>query len=122
LRSKGGTDGECIYIDTEGSFLTSRFIEMASGHDVDQLLRGLHYFRVLDHAELMGLMRQLPEIVKSYPKVRLIIIDSIAYHFRLNVLDSRARTAILYFLGRTLVDIARANDISVNIFIFHDQA
>lgn len=114
MRNKGGIDGECIYIDTEGSFLTSRFIELANGYNVDQLLRGLHYFRVLDHTEFMGLIRQLPEIVKSYPKVKLIIIDSIAYHFRLNVLDARARTAILYFLGRTLGDIARTNDLSVS--------
>lgn len=112
-RKEGGIEGECIYIDTEGSFLTSRFVEIIGDRNVDELLKGLHYFRILDHTELMGFMRQLPAIIKAYPKVKLIIIDSIAYHFRLNVLDARARSAILSFLGHSLVDIAKTNDLSV---------
>lgn len=116
-RKEGGIEGECIYIDTEGSFLASRFVEMAGNRKVDELLKGLHYFRILDHTELMGFMRQLPAIIKAYPKVKLIIIDSIAYHFRLNVLDARARSAILSFLGHCLVDIAKTNDLSVSTLI-----
>lgn len=114
-KTEGGIGGECIYVDTEGSFLTSRFVEIVGDRSIDQLLKGLHYFRILDHTEFMGFMRQLPTIIKTYPKVKLIIIDSIAYHFRLNVLDARARSAILSFLGHSLVDIAKTNDLSVSL-------
>jgi RAD51-like protein 2 len=121
-RKLGGAGGECIYIDTEGSFLTSRLIEIAKAHDVDSTLKGIHLFRVLDHTELIALIRQLRDIVQSYPKVKLIIIDSLAYHFRLNVLDAKSRGAILDFIARTLLEIAKRFELAVskfNCFLYH---
>lgn len=113
-RHLGGAGGECIYIDTEGSFLTSRYTEMAKKYDVESMLNGLHFLRVLDHTELIAIIRQMHDIVKAYPKVKLIVIDSLAYHFRLNVLDAKSRGAILEFIARTLLEIAKKNDLAVS--------
>jgi RAD51-like protein 2 len=113
-KNQGGIQGECIYIDTEGSFQSSRIVSMARKNDVESILKGIHLFRVLDHTELLALIKQLPIILKEYTKVKLIIIDSIAYHFRLNVLDSRARIAILDYIAQSLLELAKRNDLAVN--------
>ncbi|KAI8364899.1 P-loop containing nucleoside triphosphate hydrolase protein [Choanephora cucurbitarum] len=109
----GGVQGECLYIDTEGSFQYSRIASMSKNHNTESILAGIHLFRVLDYTELLALVRQLPDILRHYPKVRLIIIDSIAYHFRVNVLDSRARTAILDYLAQALIEIANKNNLAI---------
>ncbi|KAG1150077.1 hypothetical protein G6F37_011287 [Rhizopus arrhizus] len=110
---KGGMDGECIYVDTEGSFLPSRLIEMAKMYDIESISKGVHLFRILDHIELIAFIRQLPTVLKEYPKVRLIVIDSIAYHFRLNTLDSKKRTHFVNYLAHTLVQIANKYKLAV---------
>ncbi|KAI8385759.1 P-loop containing nucleoside triphosphate hydrolase protein [Blakeslea trispora] len=111
--NSGGVGGECLYIDTEGSFQHSRIVDMSKNLDMESILSGIHLFRVLDHTELLALVRQLPDILQHYPKVRLIIIDSIAYHFRVNVLDSRARTAILDYLAQALIEVANKNNLAI---------
>lgn len=113
-KSQGGVEGECIYIDTEGSFQSSRIVQMARKYNVGSILKGIHLFRVLDHTELLALIKQLPTILKEYTKIKLIIIDSIAYHFRLNVLDSGARIAILDYIAQLLLELAKRNDLAVS--------
>ncbi|KAI9487793.1 MAG: DNA repair protein RAD51-like protein 3-like protein [Benjaminiella poitrasii] len=112
-KEEGGANGECIYIDTESSFESSRIVSMASKYDVEKILKGIHLFRVHDHAELMALIRQLPDILKEYPNTRLIVIDSIAYHFRLNTLDSRTRSIILDYIAQSLIEVAHINTLAV---------
>ncbi|CAO3701435.1 unnamed protein product [Rhizopus microsporus] len=110
---EGGVQGECIYIDTEGSFLTSRLIDMARKYDIESVSKGIHLFRVLNHIELIALVRQLPSILKEYTNVKLIIIDSIAYHFRLNTMDSKRRTHFVNYIGHSLVQIATKNKLAI---------
>jgi hypothetical protein len=101
-------------VDTEGSFLPSRLIEMAKMYDIESISKGVHLFRILDHIELIAFIRQLPTVLKEYPKVRLIVIDSIAYHFRLNTLDSKKRTHFVNYLAHTLVQIANKYKLAVS--------
>jgi RAD51-like protein 2 len=112
---EGGVQGECIYIDTEGSFLTSRLIDIARKYDIESISKGIHLFRVLNHIELIALVRQLPSILKEYTNVKLIIIDSIAYHFRLNTMDSKKRTHFVNYIGHSLVQIATKNKLAASI-------
>ncbi|KAI8969217.1 P-loop containing nucleoside triphosphate hydrolase protein [Mycotypha africana] len=113
-KEKGGVDGECLYIDTEGSFQVSRYINIGRRHfSIEKMLKSIHVFRILDHSELIAMIRQLPDIMQHYPKIKLVIIDSIAYHFRLNVLDARARTAILNYTARMLIELAKVYTLSV---------
>jgi RecA/RadA recombinase len=107
-KEKGGLNGECIYIDTEGSFLSYRFIKMINDEDALAYLDKIHLFRVYNHTELIALIRQLPDILaqKFQNKVKLIIIDSIAYHFRMNTMDSRRRDVFLPNLAHLLIRVA----------------
>ncbi|KAI8877649.1 hypothetical protein K501DRAFT_148862, partial [Backusella circina FSU 941] len=73
----------------------------------------IHLFRVLSHAELLALIHQLPDILRVYTKVKLIIIDSIAYHFRLNTLDYGKRPLLLKWIAQRLDAIAQAQGIAV---------
>ncbi|KAG0192433.1 DNA repair protein rad51c [Apophysomyces sp. BC1034] len=112
----GGLEGECIYIDTEGSLLTQRIAEMAerseNGDTLERILEKIHVFRVLDHAELIAIIRQLPMILKEKPNVKLVILDSIAFHMRLNVRDARVRTNLLQLISQTLMKIADQHELA----------
>ncbi|KAI9020738.1 P-loop containing nucleoside triphosphate hydrolase protein [Phycomyces nitens] len=114
---EGGLESECIYIDTEGSFAPSRIKAMVSEktffreQGAEEALKKIHVFRVFDHTELMALLLQLPEILKEY-KVKLIVIDSIAFHFRLNV-QTKTRLGLLDYLGNSLAQLANRFELAV---------
>ncbi|RUS33943.1 hypothetical protein BC938DRAFT_483185 [Jimgerdemannia flammicorona] len=124
-----GAAGEAIYIDTEGSFIAQRVAEMAGvmvervngqlrdGVDgmltLDTVLSRIHYFRVHDFVELLALMRILDEFLKSHPKVKLVVVDSIAFHFRLNFPDMALRTRLLNSVAQTLMQLASDFDLAV---------
>ncbi|XP_049851146.1 uncharacterized protein LOC126325483 [Schistocerca gregaria] len=107
----GGCAGCAIYIDTEGSFMVERAVEMATSlvnyiesliNDqkvlnvvpkkltLSYILQNLHYYRVYDYIELIALIGQLADIVKELNAnrddgrglIRCIVIDSITFHFR----------------------------------------
>lgn len=116
-KSQGGVQGDCIYIDTEGSFQSSRVVELAKDHDTERILKGITVFRVLDHKELIALIRQLPDILAEHKNVKLIVIDSIVYHFRLNSMDSRTRTSMLDYFAQSLIELANVNQLAVKRII-----
>lgn len=94
--------------DTEGSVLPARVGEIAQAtveylaslaqvddqvaalenFTVDSILSGIEYYRVHDHIEQVALVMQLPALVEEHNRahpdnpVGLIVIDSIAFHFR----------------------------------------
>ncbi|KAI8098927.1 P-loop containing nucleoside triphosphate hydrolase protein [Halteromyces radiatus] len=107
---QGGLDGECIYIDTEGGLMLERFRQVAfmeKDHQQGELkLKRIHHFRILDHIQLIALIRQLPDVLQELPKVKLLILDSIAYHFRLNIRDNRTRAGFVNFIGQSLIQLA----------------
>ncbi|RUS33942.1 hypothetical protein BC938DRAFT_483185 [Jimgerdemannia flammicorona] len=128
-----GAAGEAIYIGmkclsglhgdhyTEGSFIAQRVAEMA-GVMVERVngqlrdgvvLSRIHYFRVHDFVELLALMRILDEFLKSHPKVKLVVVDSIAFHFRLNFPDMALRTRLLNSVAQTLMQLASDFDLAV---------
>ncbi|KAJ3383478.1 DNA repair protein rad51c, partial [Chytriomyces hyalinus] len=90
--SQGGADGQAIYIDTEGSFSVKRVAEMAqsaiakmdmkSKVTLEQMLNNIKLFRVHDHIQQMALLNQLEHVLSKSPKIKLIVLDSIAFHFR----------------------------------------
>ncbi|RCH89153.1 DNA repair protein rad51c, partial [Rhizopus stolonifer] len=111
--AEGGLEGECIYVDTEGSFMPSRLLDIANELDIEAISKGIHVFRIHSHYEMTAFVRQLTTILKEYPKVKLIVIDSMAYHFRLNTLDMKKRTYFVNHLAQTLLQIANTNKLAV---------
>lgn len=57
--------------EQQGAYHISFFIYTLSYHHV-KVLEKLHVFRVLDHVELVALMRQLPSILKEHPRVKYL--------------------------------------------------
>mmetsp|Transcript_3991 Transcript_3991/g.7773 ORF Transcript_3991/g.7773 Transcript_3991/m.7773 type:complete len:359 (-) Transcript_3991:99-1175(-) len=114
----GGVGGHAIYIDTEGSLIAERVVDMAHALvgevssiaaasnnpqkvyaakqlTVDSVLANMHYFRVHTATEQRALLNSLEKFLNSHQHVRLVVIDSIAFHFRQDFPDMSQRTRIL---------------------------
>lgn len=126
--SFGGAEGEAIYIDTEGSFICERARDIATAavhhlrstanpsdeeqvmaaatFETDDILSRIHLFRVHTHTELIALCHLLSEFCAEHPKVKLVVVDSIAFLFRQEFSSAAQRTRLLQGVGHTLVQLA----------------
>ena len=108
---------EAIYIDAEGSFMAARYaqicralLENSISHVTDgdasraaileQTLRNMHVCRTYDATELYASVKHLGDFLKSHIRVRVIVIDSLAFCFRHEFNENMAQRA------RILTDIA----------------
>ncbi|TPX71167.1 hypothetical protein SpCBS45565_g01351 [Spizellomyces sp. 'palustris'] len=124
--SCGGAEGEAIYIDTEGSFVVERVAEIARAtyrfvggseeqekEQVDEYLSRIHYFRIHGYLEQIALINQMDQFLKKHPNVKLMVIDSIAFHFRQNFTDMGLRTRLLNGMAQNLRRFADMSDMAV---------
>lgn len=119
----GGVSGSAVYIDTEGSFTPERCESMAIAlvkhvqksakqgvpewFTPDNILDNIHVFRVYDEATQMATLEYLPEFIaqqRARP-IRLIVLDSIAFHYRGNT-DFMERTRSISTAASLLGDLA----------------
>lgn len=131
-----GSAGQAVYIDTEGSFTVGRCAQMAeafSSHlakvarqradparveaaaalTVEALLQGVHYFRVRDAVEQLAAVEALPEFLAAHPAVRLVVLDSVTFHFRQDYADLASRTRQLGQMAQRLMALASQSDVAV---------
>eukprot|EP01100_Stratorugosa_tubuloviscum_P010580 TRINITY_DN4550_c0_g1_i1.p1 TRINITY_DN4550_c0_g1~~TRINITY_DN4550_c0_g1_i1.p1 ORF type:complete len:237 (-),score=85.60 TRINITY_DN4550_c0_g1_i1:37-747(-) len=121
----GGVDGYCIYADTEGSFVGERISEISSAlvqhlQSVDtefksdslSLLSRITYYRLNDYIEQLAFVHSLEQIIKQNNKIKLIIIDSVTFHFR-SFTDYLLRTRLLQEMALNLIKIAKDNNIAI---------
>jgi len=105
----GGVAGESVYIDTEGSFSPERCFSMAKAlvehirgtakrrnkpspipdwFSAENILAGIHVYRVHDEASQTATIYSLPTFLKKQADmgrpVRLVVVDSIAFHYRVS--------------------------------------
>jgi len=80
---QGGLNGGVYYIDTEGTFSSTRIVQMAQkkGLDPQQFLKNIAVTRTYNSDHLMFLVLNAKQIIKER-NIKLFIIDSIASHFR----------------------------------------
>ncbi len=164
----GGVSGQCVYVDTEGSFQPTRALSMASalsnhlhrickmkikpkiikkhGQTHEQaeaaaitavqetqrkrsaacqnlnentLLDGIRVYRTHDQTDLLAVIGQLDKYVSSHSNtskpVKLVVVDSIAFHFRQDIRekDVSTRAATLGNLGQKLNKLAFEHNLSV---------
>lgn len=124
----GGLNGESILIDTEGSFVIERLIEIASaainfiasqnsdtqGFSVDYMLKNVHIYHCKTYAELLSVITILPDFLKQHSKVCLIVIDSIAFHFRYGFDGNYSlRTKLLCGMAQSLIKLASEQKLAV---------
>ncbi|KAL4116447.1 hypothetical protein PRIC2_011901 [Phytophthora ramorum] len=92
--NEAGKAVSSVFVDSEGSFIIERVASMAE-HFLedcrqvgaqkltrDAMLRGITYYRVHDYLEQMEVLHSLPAYLGSTPQCKLVVVDTVAFHFR----------------------------------------
>mmetsp|Transcript_12588 Transcript_12588/g.25551 ORF Transcript_12588/g.25551 Transcript_12588/m.25551 type:complete len:309 (-) Transcript_12588:2703-3629(-) len=136
----GGLGAQVVFMDTEGSFVVERIVEIAEAmvrhihrmansgdptsprtskmktsaetFSVESILGGIHIFRVLDQVEQLALSITLDSFLSDHPDVRLIIVDSVAFHFRQGFSHAETARALAAFAQR-MTNMAVERDLAV---------
>jgi RAD51-like protein 2 len=135
----GGQEGEAIYIDTEGSFVVERVAHMAqvvsthiqllqkqkkqtkeiadkaAAFTQKNILENIYCYRACDFDEQQAILAKLPSFLEAHPKVKLVVIDSVAFHFRQYFSDMSARARILTTTAQKLNKLATDYNLAVVI-------
>ncbi|XP_074537696.1 DNA repair protein RAD51 homolog 3 [Halichoeres trimaculatus] len=129
----GGLGGQVVFIDTEGSFLLQRIVDVAAAavqhcsllaeddeqrvamttFSVDTILSNIFLVRCRDYVELLAELHMLPDFLCEHPKVRLLVIDSLAFLFRQHFEELSQRTRILNGLAQQLIAMATSQNMAV---------
>ncbi|KAJ3679848.1 hypothetical protein LUZ60_016126 [Juncus effusus] len=86
----GGLGGKAVYIDTEGSFLAERA-----------------------YTEQIALINYLEKFLSEHRDVKVVIIDSITFHFRQDFDDLAQRTRVLGGLSLKLMKLSKTFNLAV---------
>ena len=81
---KGGANGKCVFIDTEGTFRPARVKQIAEelGANSEKVLKNIFVARAFNSDHQMLLLERVGEMVKEDETIKLMIIDSLTAHFR----------------------------------------
>ncbi|KAH9311269.1 hypothetical protein KI387_026304, partial [Taxus chinensis] len=131
----GGLGGRAVYIDTEGSFMVERVIQIAEAciqklkgipgtndrkdeecHkklNLDEFLSNIFYFRVCSYTEQIAVINYMDKFVEEHKEVKIIIVDSITFHFRQDFEDLALRTRLLGGMAQKLMKLAEKYDTAV---------
>ncbi|XP_036450294.1 DNA repair protein RAD51 homolog 3 [Colossoma macropomum] len=129
----GGLGGKAVYIDTEGSFVVQRVVDMAEAavehctllaedeeqrkaleeFTTEKILSGIFLVRCHGYADLLAEAYLLPDFLLKHPEVKLVVIDSIAFPFRHDFDDLSQRTRLLSGLGQQLIQLATEHSAAV---------
>jgi RAD51-like protein 2 len=124
----GGLEGKAIFIgldmlmiDCEGSFVGSRMREICKGTcaaiennlSYEDLLHNITLVKVHDLAELIAQINSLETVLSADSKIKLVVIDSIAFFFRSYNGDYSERGRILLSLAQTLRKLAQVYDVAI---------
>jgi RecA/RadA recombinase len=85
-------------------------------YKVDDILKNIFYYRVQNCYEQIAIINMLPVFLKSNPKVKLIVLDSITFHFRQGFEDFGLRSRLLHGMAKKFSEIASKFDVAV-VFI-----
>ncbi|KAK9143349.1 hypothetical protein Syun_012749 [Stephania yunnanensis] len=133
----GGLGGKAIYIDTEGSFMAERVFQVAEGciedmlklnvsqlKDLETLKEKMHpntflanifYFRACSYTEQIAVINHLEKFVSEHKDVRIVVIDSVTFHFRQDFEDMALRTRLLSGMASKLMKLAKQFSLAVVI-------
>ncbi len=81
---KGGANGKCVFIDTEGTFRPARIRQIAEGigANPDKVLKNILVARAFNSDHQILLLDRITEMIKEGEPIKLMIIDSLTAHFR----------------------------------------
>ncbi|MEM0150493.1 MAG: DNA repair and recombination protein RadA [Thermoplasmata archaeon] len=109
---KKGLNGEAILIDTENTFRPERIEQMSLALNLDpkEVLKKIHVARAYNSSHQMLLVEKAFETAKEYP-IRLIAVDSLTAHFRVEYTGRGALAERQQMLNRHMHDLLRFADI-----------
>ncbi len=83
-KEQGGLEGECVFIDTEGTFRPKRImaIAKAKGLDPEEALRKIKVARAFSSDHQILLAEKVPEMIRNGANIKLVIVDSLTSLFR----------------------------------------
>ena len=81
---KGGVNGKCVFIDTEGTFRPSRIKQIAEslGANFEKVLKNIFVARAFNSDHQILLLERISEMIKEGEPIKLLIVDSLTSHFR----------------------------------------
>ncbi|XP_008778665.2 DNA repair protein RAD51 homolog 3 isoform X2 [Phoenix dactylifera] len=137
----GGLHGKAVYIDTEGSFMVERAHQIAEGCIMDMLdkfrhhqkvilacqeqmqpnsfLANIFYFRICSYTEQIAVINYLGKFLAEQKDVKIIIIDSVTFHFRQDFDDLARRTRVLSGMSLELMKLAKTYNLAVIAGLMH---
>lgn len=80
---EGGLGGRICVIDTEGTFLPERIVQIAEarGYDAEEILSNIFIARAYNSSHQIMLVKNLPQVCQEHD-VKMVIVDSMIGHFR----------------------------------------
>lgn len=134
----GGLDGKAVYIDTEGSFMVERALQIAEASVLDMsqynellrkesracqikiqptdILEKIYYFRICSYTEQIALINYLDKFISEHKDVKIVVIDSVTFHFRQDFEDLALRTRLLGGMALKLMNLGKKYNLAVVIF------
>nr|XP_019046461.1 hypothetical protein I302_05210 [Kwoniella bestiolae CBS 10118]OCF25391.1 hypothetical protein I302_05210 [Kwoniella bestiolae CBS 10118] len=99
-----GEAGEVLVIDTEGGITAERVRSVAEVITRTRstlprdIIHGIHFVRIPTQTQMIAFLHTLDEWLETHPKVNLIVIDTLSFHFRQPGLDMNTRRRMMEFL------------------------
>ncbi len=114
---QGGLEGGVYYIDTEGTFSSTRIVQIAQNNGLDpkKFLSNIAVTRTYNSDHLTFLIMNAEKLIKER-NIKLFIIDSIASHFRAEYVgDDRlvSRQQAVMRLAETMKQLIEKLDIAI---------
>ncbi|XP_039027343.1 DNA repair protein RAD51 homolog 3 isoform X2 [Hibiscus syriacus] len=129
----GGLGGKAIYI--EGSFMVERAFQIAEAcvEDMSEynrflrkdfqecknklqpkdILENIFYFRICSYTEQIALINYLDKFIYEHKDVKVVVVDSVTFHFRQDFDDMALRTRVLSGLALKLMNLAKKFSLAV---------
>ena len=119
---EGGLDGDVFYIDTEDTFRPERISQMARGHGLepDYVLSRIHVARAYNSAHQMLLTDEIKRMSNGL-NVKMIIVDSLASHFRAEFIGRGMLARRQQKLNSHLKDLKQLADINNALVLVTNQ-
>lgn len=114
---QGGLEGGVYYIDTEGTFSSTRIVQIAQSNGLDpkKFLSNIAVTRTYNSDHLTFLIMNVEQIIKER-NIKLFIIDSIASHFRAEYVGEGklvSRQQAVMRLAETMKQLVEKFDIAI---------
>jgi DNA repair protein RadA len=114
---EGGLDGKALFIDTENTFAPARVAEMAYSYTEDPgtYLQNIFVTRAFNSDHQIQIVEKADKVIEKN-NIRLLVIDSMASHFRSEFPGKEnlpRRQQVLMAHAETLQRLAEAYDVAI---------